>query len=295
MAHRKSLSAMLASRDPGLGWSVLFAVLVHIAIVVALTISVRWSITRTAPVIQARVVEEPTTGAAEREAARRRAEAEALKRQRDEERRQKADAERERKAKDEQRRAEEAKQQAAVKRKQDEQRRAEEAKKQTALKRKQEEERRQKAEAEKKRKAEEEKRRVAEAKRKEEASKRRQQEAEQHLKQQIAAEEKARVDAARAARAESEMDRYRAIIRQKVERSWSRPGGATQGMQCVVRVRVVPGGEVLAAKVVKSSGNALFDRSVENAVFKASPLPLPTDAEIFEYFREIEFVFNPQE
>jgi len=284
MAHRKSLSAMLSARDPGLGRAILFAVLVHIAIVVALTISVRWNVKRTPPVIQARVVEEPKTGAAEREAARKRTEAEALKRQQEEERRQKVEAERDRKlAAERERKAKE------------EQRQAEEAKKQAALKRKQEEEKRKKAEAEKKRKAEEEKRRVAEARRKEEAAKRRQQEAEQHLKEQIAAEETARVDAARAARAASEMDRYRAIIRQKVERSWSRPGGSTAGMQCVVRVRVVPGGEVLGARVVKSSGNALFDRSVENAVFKASPLPLPTDAEIFEYFREIEFVFSPQE
>ncbi len=284
MAHRKSLPAMLAARDPGLGRSVLFAVLVHIAVVVALTISVRWSVSRTPPVIQARVVEEPKHSAAEREAARKRTEAEALKRRQENERRERAEAERERKlAAERERKAKE------------EQRRAEESKKQAALKRKQEEERRRKAEAEKKRKAEEEKRRVAEAKRKEEAAKRRQQEAEKHLKEQIAAEEKARADAALEARAASEMDRYRAIIRQKVERSWSRPAGAKAGMECVVRVRVVPGGEVLAAKVVKGSGNALFDRSVENAVFKASPLPLPADAEIFEYFREIEFVFSPQE
>lgn len=284
MSRRKSLSAMLASRDPGLGWSVLFAVLVHIAILVALTISVRWSIIRTPPVIQAKVVEEPRTGAAEREAARKRAEAEALRRQQEDERRQTAESEKQRKIEAERER-----------KAQEEQRRAAEAKKQAAAKRKQEEESRLKAEADRKRKAEDEKRRVADAKRKEDAAKRRQQEAERHLKEQIAAEETARVDAARAARAASEMDRYRAIIRQKVERSWSRPGGASAGMQCVVRVRVVPGGEVLSAKVVKSSGNALFDRSVENAVFKASPLPLPSDAEIFEYFREIEFVFSPQE
>jgi len=284
MSHRKSLSAMLASRDPGLGRALLFAVLVHIVIVAVLMISVRWNISHTPPVIQARVVEEPKTGAAEREAARRRAEAEALKRQQEAERREKAEAENERKlAAERERKAKE------------EQRRAAEAKKQATLKRKQEEERRLKAEAEKKRKAEEEKRRVAEAKRKEEATKRRRQEDERQLKEQIAAEEKARVDAARAARAASEMDRYRAIIRQKVERSWSRPVGETKGMQCVVRVRVVPGGEVLAATVVKSCGNALFDRSVENAVVKALPLPLPANAEMFDYFREIEFVFNPQE
>jgi colicin import membrane protein len=49
------------------------------------------------------------------------------------------------------------------------------------------------------------------------------------------------------------------------------------------------------AVVVRGSGNAAFDRSVENAVHKASPLPLPPDPTLFEHYREIEFLFNPQE
>ena len=53
-------------------------------------------------------------------------------------------------------------------------------------------------------------------------------------------------------------------------------------------------GDVLTVAVVRSSGNDLFDRSVENAVYKASPLPLPEEKDLFDYFRDIEFLFNPE-
>ena len=114
------------------------------------------------------------------------------------------------------------------------------------------------------------------------------------MKQQIAAEERARAEAARAARGASAADKYKALIRQKVSRNWNRPAGTRAGLKCVVRVRLVPGGEVLQATVVRSSGDTVFDRSVENAVYKAAPLPLPPDADLFDYFREIEFLFSPE-
>ncbi|MFQ5761274.1 MAG: cell envelope integrity protein TolA, partial [Acidiferrobacterales bacterium] len=85
------------------------------------------------------------------------------------------------------------------------------------------------------------------------------------------------------------------LIRQKVSRNWARPPGAQTGLQCTVRVRLVPSGDVLQATVAKTSGDERFDRSVENAVYKASPLPLPEDRDLFEYFREIEFIFNPED
>ena len=40
---------------------------------------------------------------------------------------------------------------------------------------------------------------------------------------------------------------------------------------------------------------AAFDRSVLSAVRKASPLPMPADPALYEQFREIEFVFRPDE
>lgn len=156
-------------------------------------------------------------------------------------------------------------------------------------------EQKRKAEAEKQRKVQE--KRVAEARAKKETEDRRKA-AETSLKEQLAREEKERAAAAahaeQSARAQSELARYEGLIRQKVERNWVRPAGWTRGMECVVRVRLAPTGEVINATVARPSGSPAFDRSVENAVYKASPLPLPEDKGLFEHFRELEFRFKPE-
>jgi colicin import membrane protein len=138
---------------------------------------------------------------------------------------------------------------------------------------------------------ERQKRAQEEARKKEET--RRQKLTEQSLQEQLAAEEKARQTAASAARAGTEIEKYRYLIEQRVSRSWNRPVGVAKGLKCEVHVRLTPSGEVLSANVVRSSGNAVFDRSVENAVYKAAPLPLPGDPALFDNFREIRFVFDP--
>jgi colicin import membrane protein len=118
------------------------------------------------------------------------------------------------------------------------------------------------------------------------------------MKEQLAREEQERAEARRqaeqAARDQSELARYEGLIRQRVEHNWVRPAGWSRGMECIVRVRLVPTGEVISATVIRSSGDAAFDRSVENAVYKASPLPLPEDKGLFEHFRELELRFRPE-
>ena len=120
----------------------------------------------------------------------------------------------------------------------------------------------------KRKKAEKKKAAALEKKRAEE---KRRKEAESALQSEVAAEEQRRQDE----RALSEFKRYEGLIKQKVQRSWNRPTGFKEGTVCLVRVRLVPGGEVIQATIVQSCGNPVFDRSVENAVFKASPLPVP--------------------
>jgi len=260
-------------RVPGRYRAFVYAVLVHIGIIGVLVIGFRFSggelpLPKGKPV-QAIVVEDPQ------------------KRVQEEERRQ---AEERRKQEEARKREEAERQRVEQARKEQEARQAEE---QRRLAQKQKEEAEKKRQAETKRKQEEEQRRAeAERRKKDEAERR--QAAEESLKQQIAAEERARAEAARAARAASEADKYKALIRQKVSRNWNRPAGTKSGLKCVVRVRLVPGGEVLQAQVVRSSGDPVFDRSVENAVYKAAPLPLPPDPDLFDYFREIEFLFSPE-
>jgi len=167
----------------------------------------------------------------------------------------------------------------------------EEAQRNEAELKKREEAQRKQEEAERKKQADAEKLKRDEEHKKQE--KQRQQQMEQALREQLAEEEQSRA-AARNTRLTSEADKYKAAIAQKVSRHWVRPTASRKGLQCTVRVRLVPGGEVLEAKVVRSSGDANFDRSVEAAVHKASPLPLPENAELFERFRDIEFIFRPE-
>jgi colicin import membrane protein len=93
-------------------------------------------------------------------------------------------------------------------------------------------------------------------------------------------------------RAASELSRYAPIIQQRVTRYWIRPPDVN-GLKCSLLVRLTPGGEVTHVEVLRSSGNDIFDRSVVAAVYKATPLPLPQDPELAEYFREIRFDFDP--
>jgi colicin import membrane protein len=171
-----------------------------------------------------------------------------------------------------------------------------EKRREAELKKTQEEERQRQAAERKKSEAEakEKQKRAAEQERKNE-EKRRQKSAEQSLREQLAAEEKARQAAARTARTGSEIDKYRYLIKQQVTRNWNRPVGVSKGLTCDVLVRLTQGGEVLSVTVVRSSGNPVFDRSVEYAVYKAAPLPLPDDPTLFDNFRDIKFLFNPEE
>lgn len=134
------------------------------------------------------------------------------------------------------------------------------------------------------RKAEEAARKQAEAERK--AAEARQREAEAALKAQLAAEEER-------ARAQSALAEFIPYIQDRIQRNWLRPAGSPAGLSCLVKVKLIPGGDVVSVSVVRSSGDSVFDRSVETAVLKASPLPLPDDAALFKHFREINFNFDP--
>ena len=89
---------------------------------------------------------------------------------------------------------------------------------------------------------------------------------------------------------------YIANIQDRIVRKWSRPPTARNGMRCVLRVVLLPTGEVLQASVEESSGNEAFDNSAVRAVFRASNLPVPEDNFLFEKsFREFTLLFRPDD
>ena len=173
----------------------------------------------------------------------------------------------------------------------------EKQRKQEEEKKKQVEAERKKAEAEKqrleeeKRLAEEKLKKEEEARRKAEEEKKRQA-AEQALQEQLAAEqaeEQRRQDA-------SLLDRIAAGIQRNVERNFNKTG-LPENLACTLRVKLLPGGDVVDVSVEKSSGNDIFDRRALTAVQKASPLPVPGDLDTFERLnlRDLTFIFTPQD
>lgn len=149
-----------------------------------------------------------------------------------------------------------------------------------------------KAEAEKKKKAEAEKQK-AEA----ELKKKREQEAQEEKKRQEAArqlEEKHIADTADDANVKS----YSELIKERVEQNWSRPPSARTGMVCEFVIDMLPNGQVVAVTLTKSSGNAAYDMSAEQAIKRVDRFTeikdIPID--VFEkYFRRFKFVFNPED
>ncbi|MCF6210702.1 MAG: cell envelope integrity protein TolA [Gammaproteobacteria bacterium] len=199
-----------------------------------------------------------------------------LKKERETENQRQKEAEKKRKA--------EAKRLAA--KKAEEQKKLERLKvEQAALEKKRQAEEKRLAEMAVKRQQEQE----AARKRAEEESKRREREA--AMRAEIAAEQ-AQLDAAKQRRLNSLRMQYIAAIAGKVERHWLKPPSARVGLSCKVRVKQIPGGEVVDVQVTQCTGDDTFRRSVEKAVKKSSPLPMPKDPRLFE--REIIFNFKPQ-
>ena len=116
-------------------------------------------------------------------------------------------------------------------------------------------------------------------------------EAERALQEQIARDAR-QLDKERLAVLDAGRIEYIAQIKNKIERNWLRPPGTAAGLKCIVRLSQIPGGEVVQAEIRESSGNIAFDRSVEEAVLRSSPLPVPKDPSLFD--RNIVITFEPE-
>jgi colicin import membrane protein len=89
------------------------------------------------------------------------------------------------------------------------------------------------------------------------------------------------------------VNEYAGLIKRRVEQVWRIPQGIPSHLGCLVKIELLPSGEVQNIKMVESSGNAIFDNSAITAVKKASPLPLPADPEAAVKFRNFNFRFSP--
>jgi colicin import membrane protein len=111
---------------------------------------------------------------------------------------------------------------------------------------------------------------------------------ESELRAQLAAEE--RVNAARGS---AEEVAWLALIRDRVTRAWIRPPSARAGVNCEVLVTQVPGGVVTGVQIGSCNGDAAVRESIQAAVYRASPLPTPSNPDLFD--RNLKFNFHPDE
>jgi colicin import membrane protein len=111
--------------------------------------------------------------------------------------------------------------------------------------------------------------------------------------QQEATQEENRVRAQRAAASNKAVDEYVNKIRSKIRANILVPDGIIGNPEADFDVVQLPSGDILSAKLRKSSGYAGYDTAVERAILKSSPLPKPDKPELFR--RELTLKFRPRD
>ena len=89
------------------------------------------------------------------------------------------------------------------------------------------------------------------------------------------------------------LGRYVGELQARIERAWIRPPSAVHGLHCVVHVSQIPGGTVTNVKIADCNADSAVQQSITLAVYRASPLPAPPDASLFE--RNLTLIFAPTE
>jgi colicin import membrane protein len=96
-----------------------------------------------------------------------------------------------------------------------------------------------------------------------------------------------------AALSASDEARWAFAIQQQITRNFIRPASAPVDLECVVDVRQLPGGQVVNVDIGRCNGDESVRRSIEAAVFKASPLPSPDNPTVFT--RDLRIIFKPEQ
>jgi colicin import membrane protein len=136
-----------------------------------------------------------------------------------------------------------------------------------------------------------EKKKDEEAKKKreqEEAAKKKREDEKKRQEDERRKAEAEKLRAAASAAQKSEIDRYVDGIKAKIRGRANVPDTVTGNPEVQVRIRILPGGEVLDIEITRRSGNPTYDTAIERAIRSAAPLPVPAaDSELFPQFRNL--------
>ncbi len=90
---------------------------------------------------------------------------------------------------------------------------------------------------------------------------------------------------------QQERARYGAALREAIQAQWLRPPTLPDDAACRVRIRQLPGGDVVSAEVMPDCAfDEVGQRSLERAVLRAQPLPYLGFERVFERDLIVRFV-----
>jgi colicin import membrane protein len=110
----------------------------------------------------------------------------------------------------------------------------------------------------------------------------------------VAAKKAMAEKAASQARMAGVIDQYKARIIHAISQQWILPENTDNRLSSQFRIQLSPEGRVLQVSLIRSSGDAVLDRSAQSAIYKASPLPIPHDPQLFKMFRDISLTVRPE-
>lgn len=130
------------------------------------------------------------------------------------------------------------------------------------------------------------------------AEKQRQAELQRQAQQKIEDDRKATANAQAQSGNDDLRSQYARIIHDLITQSWVLPPGARNGMEAIVELRTTPVGDITSSIILKSSGDAAFDRSVLQAVARVGNFQELQDLPIAVYeesFRRFNLQFKPED
>ncbi len=80
----------------------------------------------------------------------------------------------------------------------------------------------------------------------------------------------------------ADVNPYLALVQKKIWNEWIHPDFNSEKLEAILSFQIDKQGKIISPKIVKSSGNALFDNSAIKAILKSSPLPPPPVEDEFE-------------
>ena len=127
---------------------------------------------------------------------------------------------------------------------------------------------------------------------KEQAAKKKREEESRKREEQRAKEEAERARAAAATARQLEMQKWVDQIKSKILSRANVPDTVATGTEVSVRIRILPGGDVLDIAVTRS-GSPTYSAAIERAIRSAQPLPVPPpNSELFPEFRDLNLNFR---